>query len=207
MSVQGIFRKIINYFIGGLLILAPLTVTVWFFIFITQKASELLTKQFEWWYVGAAVLGTLLLGYVSAHFISQSISRQVEALLKKIPLLSTIFFSLKDLTEAFLGNQEKFNQPVLFRQNTGVGEQVPVLGFVTRRDVEILGDDEWLAVYIPFSFTYTGKTVFAKKQWVTPLDIDRKEALKFVLSGGITGLQTGNKTVLNTFESKSTKQE
>ncbi len=202
--MPSFLRRIINYFIGGLLILGPLAVTIWFFIYITHKVSELLTQQFEWWYVGAAVLGTILLGYVSAHFISQSISRQVEALLKKIPLLSTIFFSLKDLTEAFLGNQEKFNQPVLFRQNSGSGENVPVLGFVTRKEVEILGESDWVAVYIPFSFTYTGKTVFAKKDWITPLDIDRKEALKFVLSGGITGLQMGNKTVLNTFESKST---
>lgn len=196
-----LLRRIINYFLGGVLILAPLGITIWFFIWITQKVSDLLTVHFEWWYVGGAVVGTTLIGYASANWISQGISRQVESLLKKIPLLSTIFFSLKDLTEAFLGNQEKFNQPVLFKKDSESGEGVPILGFVTRKDVEIMQEEGWVAVYIPFSFTYTGKTVFARKEWVTPLDIDRKDALKFVLSGGITGLQSGNKTRLNTFNS------
>ena len=85
----------------------------------------------------------------------------------------------------FVGQKKKFTEPVLVRINNTTDLQK--IGFVTARDLEILGLKEGkVAVYLPHSYAFSGNLFIAPVENVTPINAAPAEVMKFIVSAGVT---------------------
>lgn len=125
----------------------------------------------------------LLAGIVVTNFITEPIRNWFIRWLNRLPLFNFLYSSIKDLTEAFVGDEKKFNEPVIVEVNeTGLKK----IGFLTQKDLTKLGLEGQVAVYFPFSYSFAGQLVIVNADKVKPLKMNGSEAMKFVVSGGVT---------------------
>ena len=87
--------------------------------------------------------------------IKQWITRQIN----RIPLFNTLYSSIKDFTEAFVGDAKKFNEPVLVTVND-MG--LKKIGFLTQHDLSKLNLPDDVIVYFPYSYSFAGQVVIVK---------------------------------------------
>jgi len=130
------------------------------------------------------VAGITLVGILFSGFIGKTLFGWLDELLTRTPLVKIIYTSLKDLIDAFVGEKKKFNEPVLVTTDS-IGTQM--MGFITRKDLEYLGIKDKVAVYCPYSYALSGRVIIVNKSQITILDINATEAMKFIVSGGVTG--------------------
>jgi uncharacterized membrane protein len=94
---------------------------------------------------------------------------------------------VKDFFEAFAGNKRKFDKSVLVCIET---TDVWQIGFITQEDLHEFGLQEYVAVYVPQAYAFTGRLYFVKRDRVRLLtDISSSEAMKFAISGGVTNIE------------------
>jgi uncharacterized membrane protein len=197
------FKKLLRYFLQGLLILAPLIITIWavagLFNFIDNILPNLLYKFFPS-LIGTdstgvprripgigfivVVLLVLLVGYISSSFVVKSLFDLFGRALEKVPGIKIIYTTVKDFFEAFAGDKKKFNKPVLVNVNEGDAWQI---GFITQHHANEFGLQEYLAVYVPFSYSIAGQLFFLPAHKIKTIDnVSSTDAMKFVISGGVT---------------------
>jgi uncharacterized membrane protein len=107
--------------------------------------------------------------------------------MNKIPFIKLIYSSIKDLIGAFVGDKRKFNKPVLVtinKENT-----LHQIGFVTQEDLSDLGLYDMVAVYFPHSYAFSGNHFLVPKTSIKPLNISGPVAMKFIVSGGVSGFK------------------
>lgn len=178
--------KFVRYFFQGLLLVAPIALTIYvlytFFIWI----DDLLDIK------GIPGLGLIIIlasltfiGFLSSTFLVRPIVAWGERILNTIPIVNIIYSSVKDLLEAFVGNKKKFNHPVLVTLNAT--ENVKRIGFVTMESVQELGiNEDLMAVYLPHSYNISGNLYFVPTRNVQRLTLPAAEVMKFIVSGGIS---------------------
>jgi uncharacterized membrane protein len=105
--------------------------------------------------------------------------------MKKLPVFNFFYTSIKDLTEAFVGDEKKFNEPVIVEMNDFGMKKI---GFLTQKDLSKLNLLEDVAIYFPLSYSFAGQLCIVKADRVKPLNIGGAEAMKFVVSGGVSNL-------------------
>lgn len=107
--------------------------------------------------------------------------------MNKIPLIKLIYATVKDLLGAFVGDKKKFNKPVLVRINKD--NSLYQIGFITQSDLSDLGLNDMVVVYFPHSYAFSGYHYFVPKENIKPLNISGPTAMKFIVSGGVSGLK------------------
>lgn len=179
-------KSLLRYFLNGLLIIAPFTLTVW----IVVAIIDWLDSMFD---VGIPGLGILLMfvlltlvGYISSYFFVKPFLVVMERLLHRVPLISIIYSSLRDLFDAFVGDNQKFNKPVIVRMSEE--SENCKLGFVTQDSLKAINIEDGVAVYFPHSYNFSGELFIVPKQNVTYLDTPSSEVMKFIVSGGVSKL-------------------
>jgi uncharacterized membrane protein len=95
-----------------------------------------------------------------------------------------IYTAIKDLMNAFVGDKKSFNKPVLVTLSPG--NNIQVLGFLTREGLENIGLADKVAVYIPQSYNIAGNLIVVSKEQVTPLSVESGDLMAFIVSGGVT---------------------
>jgi uncharacterized membrane protein len=196
-------RKLINYFLQGLIILAPIVITIWstvsLFKFIDDILPNLLHVLFPD-FVKLNAMGNpekipglgfliviilvLLVGYISSLFFISKLLEWFDLLLEKTPGVKIIYSTVKELLEAFAGNKRKFNKPVLAAIED---PEVYRLGFITQRDATKFGLEDYVTVYIPHSYAFAGVLYFVHKDRLKKVEnVSSTEAMKFIVSGGVT---------------------
>jgi len=86
---------------------------------------------------------------------------------------------------AFVGSKKKFKRPVLVTLDKA--NNIKQLGFITQEDLSDMGiDKEYMGVYMPFSYGFSGKLLIVHKDNVTPVDGSSTDVMKFIVSGGVT---------------------
>ena len=126
----------------------------------------------------------LLVGYISSIFFVSKLLQWFDLLLEKTPGVKIIYSTVKELLEAFAGNKRKFNKPVLVAIED---PEVFRLGFITQHDAKRFGLEDYVSVYIPHSYAFAGILYFVHKDRLKNLDnISSADAMKFIVSGGIT---------------------
>ena len=113
-----------------------------------------------------------------------------DAVLEKTPGVKIIYTTVKDFFEAFAGNKRKFTQPVLVSiEATDVWR----IGFMTHDDLSEFDLAEHVSVYVPHSYAFSGITYLVKRDRIRLLNnISSADAMKFVLSGGVTDVGEEN---------------
>jgi uncharacterized membrane protein len=178
-------RKLISFFFQGLLLVVPLVLTVYIVYKMFVVVDELLPYHP---FPGSGVIILLAaitsIGILGNTFIARSLNDLFHQLIKKLPLLSTIYTAIKDLLSAFVGEKRKFDSPVLVKLSKE--SNIQKLGFITQDDLRSLKMDEsQVAVYLPHSYAFSGNLFIVNRENITPIDASSAEVMKFIVSGGV----------------------
>lgn len=187
-------KAIIKSFINGLLTIVPIILVIYILVrvfnFLDSILGNVLKPYMKQDYIpGIGILATLLLitflGWLSTRFFTGKIINLIDRLLEKIPLVKTLYSVIKDTFQSFLGEKKSFSKVALVPMP---GTSMKVIGFVTSEEVEevIHSLKDHVAVYVPQTFQVAGFTFLIPKEEIEWLDIKPEEAMKFVLSGGVS---------------------
>lgn len=185
-------KTILNYFLRGMLIVFPLGATIYLVAITIEWINTTFNKLFfSWFDYNIPGLGILtgfviisLVGFVFSRAFTKPIVHLFEKLFTRTPFVSIIYTSLKDLTEAFVGEKKKFTKPVKARfGDTGVLR----FGFITQDSLEQVGLEDEVAVYCPHSYNVSGNLYILPRKDVTPIEADPADFMRFIVSGGVTG--------------------
>ncbi len=187
-------KQLLKNFINGLLTIVPIILVIYvvikIFTFLDSILGNLLKPYLKEDYIpGIGILLTVaiitFLGWLSTQYFSGKIIQIIDRFLEKIPLVKTLYSVIKDTFHSLLGEKRAFSKVALVEiPNTGMKS----IGFITSEEIENLADPlkDHIAVYVPQSFQVAGFTFLIPKEQVTILDVKPEDAMKFVLSGGIT---------------------
>jgi uncharacterized membrane protein len=189
---KGYLKRILDNFFQGLLFITPIGLTIFILFKVFDFADSLVQN-----YIADLLpfkipgLGIILLfiiisifGYFGQRLISKPMTIIFEKMLKKAPFIEMVYSSIKDFLSAFVGKEKKFKQPVLVKINPAAN--IEKIGFITETDLKELNAIGKVAVYLPWSYTFTGELIIVPIEQVTPIDISSTEAMKFVVSGGVS---------------------
>lgn len=179
-------KRLFGYFLNGLLIIAPITITVW----IAVAIIDWLDSMFD---LGVPGLGILLMvalltvvGYIGTSFLVKPFIILTERMFHKVPLIGIVYSSIKDLFNAFVGDSQKFNRPVMVKMNEN--SDIYKLGFLTQDDMSNINVTDKVAVYFPHSYNFSGELFLVPAINVVHLDMPSSDVMKFVVSGGVSNL-------------------
>jgi uncharacterized membrane protein len=197
-------QKIGKLFLQGLIAVLPVAVTIYVLYWLASSAESLLGGAIksvisEDLYVpGMGVLAGLLVilgaGILLRVWVFRRIFRWGERVLGKIPLIKSLYGSIRDLMGFFDSTKKKDFDKVVMVDLADTG--VRLMGLVTREDFSTLpegiGSDETVAVYVPMSYQIGGYTVIVRKSKVEPVDMSIEQAMRFTLTAALsTNRETG----------------
>lgn len=185
-------KRFLNFFLQGLILFIPLIITGFILVQLFNKFSEIFSFiGFSNYPILNAVLGLLgtlsfilLLGILASSYIFKQVFSFFEDKLEHAPFVRHIYSPVKDFTNAFMGNKRKFNKPVLVLTNPAA--DIQEIGFITQENLRDFNIHDKVAVYLPFSYSLSGKLIIVPVSNIKPLEADAADAMKFVVSGGVT---------------------
>ena len=188
-------KKLTGYFLQGLLYVAPISLTFyviyWLFIFTDNLLQSFFRDLFGISIPGLGVLviiiGLIILGLIGQTIIAKPFKLLLNNVIYKIPILKLIYSSLKDFFSAFVGKEKKFNRPVKVKLNKN--DNILRIGFLTNENLKGFQAEDYVAVYFPFSYTFTGETFLVPKESIEPINIAPTEVLKFLMAGGVVEIE------------------
>jgi uncharacterized membrane protein len=193
-------RLLTKLFLQGLAAMLPIVLTGWILYWLATTAEAFLGGFVKWlfpelpyWTGLGVLLGVALVfgvGLLMNAWITRRLVAAAESLLERIPLVKTIYGSIRDLAHMLTpkGPGERFQKVV----SVAVADRVRVIGFVTREDFaglpDALGDrDELIGVYLPMSYQIGGYTAYMPRAAVEPLAMSVEDAMRFTLTAGMSG--------------------
>ncbi len=188
-AYAGNMRRLVYYFLQGLIFLVPIVITLWAvgsaFLAIDRWIGRLIKVPVFGLGFAVMLVGVTVFGFLASNFLTRRLLQYFEQLLDRLPLLKLLHTSIKDLMSAFVGEKRRFNKPVLV-DVAGDG-RLRAVGFVTHDSMERFGRPDDVAVYFPQSYNFAGQVVIVPRAAVTALAIDAYDAMAFIVSGGVTG--------------------
>ena len=202
MSQKKPVRLLIHYFLQGMLVLAPVAITLyaayWLvtsiddlipILTVTNDEGKVIVRNFGLGFLMILVTITLV-GYFSTFFIQSRIFNFFDRMLERAPGIKFIYSTTKDFFEAFAGEKKKFNRPVLANIDDN---DVWRVGFLTQENMEDFGLKDYVSVYIPMSYSIAGNVYLIPASRIKPINeqVSAAEAMKFAISGGVTKVEEG----------------
>ncbi len=180
------YQKIIQYFLQGLLILGPVSITIYFIYEIFDKIDNILRPVINIPGIGfvTIIAFIILTGYLSSFFVMSRILSVMDKYLERTPGVKLFYSFIRDFFEAFAGNKKKFTKSVLANvDDTNVWR----VGFITQEDMSSFGMENYVAVYLPMAYSVAGNVYIVPKERVKPItNISAAQSMKFAVSGGVT---------------------
>ena len=192
---RSIFARIRNYFIAGVVVLIPIGITVYLTIFLVSISSKILPKEINPNHylpynipgleIIISVILITLIGWLSLSFIGKRLLDLFNNILKRIPILRTIYSALGQMTEAFTKtDKEKKNVVLVEYPRKGSW----AVGFATKENSGEISDKtkrNLINVFVPTTPNPTsGFLLMFPKEEVIYLDLTFEEASKFIVSAG-----------------------
>ncbi len=194
--MNRIGRALLNYLIKGLLIVLPIGLSIFIVIWAVTTVDS--------WVNVNNILGVnpvtgesqnipglglvlvvgiiLMAGIFVTYFVTEPMYNWFQRMMDKLPIVKFIYSSIKDLTEAFVGDEKKFSHPVLVE----VEGDLKRIGFLTQGDLTSIGLPGESIVYFPFSYSFAGQVYVVKNEKMKPLEMSAADAMKLVVSGGVS---------------------
>jgi uncharacterized membrane protein len=180
------YQRLIQYFLQGLLILGPVSITIYFIYEIFDKIDNILRPAINIPGIGfVIIIGFIItVGYLSSFFVMGRILSVMDKLLERTPGIKLFYSFVRDFFEAFAGNKKKFTNSVLANvDDTDVWR----IGFITQDDMSSFGMENYVAVYLPMAYSVAGNVYIVPKERVKPItNISATQSMKFAVSGGVT---------------------
>ena len=192
---SSIFKRLRNYFIAGVVVLIPIGITIYLTIFITSISSKILPKEINpnhylpYDIPGVEIIITLFLitfiGWLSLSFLGKKLLNIFNNILKKIPILRTIYSAIVQMTETFT-KTDKGKKNVVLVEYPRKGSWA--VGFVTQENKGDITDKLQKKLVNVFIHTTPNPTsgflLMFPKDEVIYLDLTFEEASKFIVSAG-----------------------
>ncbi|MFP4350993.1 MAG: DUF502 domain-containing protein, partial [Thermodesulfobacteriota bacterium] len=192
-----------SLFVKGFLTILPLAVTLYIIFWIIGSAEALVGGLFililpDAWYIpGMGILGgvVILIGLglmMEKKGVQRAVSRYGERLMESIPVVKTLYGSMKNLVNFFsmASDEGKGAEKVVL---VTLADNIRLVGFLTGDAQKQLGitpdDGDNVAVYIPMSYQIGGFTVYIPRSRIEPLDMSFEDATKLVLTAGVGSKQ------------------
>lgn len=192
-------KKISRYFIQGLIMVAPIAITIYSIKLLINLIDSFFIKYIVQ-IVGFKIPGLsliilvlliTLIGVLGSSFVFKPILKYADKLISQTPLIKIIYTSIKDFMNAFVGKDKKFTEPVSVKIYNN--SNIEKLGFITQRDLSQLGmAEDKIAVYFPHSYNFSGNLFIVSSSMVTPLNIAPAEVMKFIVTAGVTNIEDSN---------------
>jgi uncharacterized membrane protein len=200
---KKILSILAQFFFQGVILLAPIGVTIWvivsLFNWVDNFLPNLLNTLFPVKFAMVdgripkvtglgfvvAIAMVLFIGWLSSLFFVERLVAVFDKILERTPGVKIIYSSVKDFLEAFAGNKKKFDQPVLVNVDA---VDVWRVGFITQESTDHFGLKEHVTVYVPHSYAISGITYMVPFTNIKrlPAGVSASEAMKYVVSGGVT---------------------
>ena len=192
---RSIFARIRNYFIAGVVVLIPIGITVYLTIFLVSISSKILPKEINpnnylpydvpGVEIVTAVLLITLIGWLSLSFLGKKLLKLFNNILKKIPILRTIYSAIVQMTETFT-KTDKGKKNVVLVEYPRKGSWA--VGFATKEnsgEITRKINKKLINVFIPTTPNPTsGFLLMFPEDEVIYLDLTFEEASKFIVSAG-----------------------
>jgi uncharacterized membrane protein len=186
-------KRFFKYFLNGFLIMAPITLTIYIIVAVIAWLDAMFDigelpglGRIPGLGIFIIVILLTIVGYLGSSFLVRPFLVLMERLVTKVPLVSIIYSSLKDLFDAFVGDNQKFNCPVMVKMHDT--PETFRMGFITQDNLASLHMEDLVAVYFPDSYNISGELWFVKKDNVRFIQLPSSEVMKFVVSGGVAKL-------------------
>ena len=179
-------RRLLNYFLRGLVLVAPLAITLYVCWIVFVRIDGWLGLPIPG--LGFVLLIALitLVGFLGSNLITRGMVAIVDQTLGRLPFVRLLYTSTKDLLNAFVGEKRRFDKPVLVR--VSAGSEARLVGFVTQDSLDRLGMPGYAAVYFPQSYNFAGNLVVFPSAQLERLDAASADVMAFIVSGGVTGV-------------------
>lgn len=195
--MNKIGRIALNYLIKGLLIVVPIAVSIFIVVWAVTTVDSWLnvnnilgvnpitgeSRNIPGLGLLTVLAIILMAGVFVTNFVTEPMYLWFQRNMHRLPLLNFIYSSIKDLTEAFVGDEKKFNHPVIVE----VEGDLKKIGFLTQNDLKRLELPDEVAVYFPLSYSFAGQLCIVKREKVKDLKMSAADAMKLVVSGGVSG--------------------
>ena len=178
--------SLLGFFLRGLVFIAPIMITFAIIKWVIKTLDNILPLTTPGLGILVMLLTITILGYFGSKL---PLFGWFENLLIRTPGVKFIYGSIKDMLEAFVGDKKRFNQPVLVKMNDS---GLMKIGFITSKEFSSLNQpallNDFVGVYFPHSYNFSGNHFLVHKDKVTPLDSNSTDVMKYVVSGGVTDL-------------------
>jgi len=196
---KSIFSSIRNNFIAGIVVLIPIGITLYLTIFIIRISGKIIPKEINpnnylpFNIPGVEIIIALLvitfIGWLSLSFLGKKFFEIFNNILKKIPILRTIYSAIGQMTETFTKSDSKDKSVVLLEYPR---KGIWVVGFATKENKGIIrnkvGEDA-INVFVPTTPNPTsGFLLMVPKKDLIYLDVSFEQASKFIVSAGTTNI-------------------
>ncbi len=187
--MRRIAAILIRSFLQGLLILSPIAITAYVIYIVFDSVDSLVP-----WVprgLGFVIIIAIVtfIGYMGTRFfLGKMLFDAFDNMLQHVPGIKYIYSSIKEVMGSFVGDKKRFNKPVWLCVNHN--PEMWRIGFMTQKDLAYLGMANKVAVYLPHSYAVSGWVVIVEIKNIKPVTkMTAAEAMKFAVSGGITGLE------------------
>ena len=196
---KSIFAKIRNNFIAGIVVLIPIGITLYLTLFLVRISGKVIPKEINpnnylpFDIPGVEILIALLvitiIGWLSLSFLGKKFFELFNNILKKIPILRTIYSAIGQMTESFTKSDNKQKSVVLLEYPR---KGIWAVGFATKENEGIIKEkvnEELVNVFVPTTPNPTsGFLLMVPKKDLIFLDISFEQASKFIVSAGTTNI-------------------
>jgi len=190
------FKSISKIFITGFITLLPVVLTIYLLYWLAVTSEHVMGNALELvlpdtvYFPGLGMIAGLVVVFIVGLMMNAYMVQQLfmlgEQLLYRLPLIKTVYRAFRDFFDFFSPKKEQFGQVVAVTLNG-----MELVGFVTQENPQRLPesfrDRDSVLVYLPMSYMVGGYTVLVSRSEVRPLKMSMEEAMRFVLTAGITG--------------------
>jgi uncharacterized membrane protein len=190
------FKSISKTLLTGIITVLPVLLTIYLLFWMVGSSERMMGQALKWvlpghfYFPGLGVIVGVLLLFVVGLLMKAYVVRELfafgERLLLKLPLIKSIYRSLRDFFDFLSPKDKKPGQVVAVNLNG-----MEIIGLVTQEDPQRLPesfrDQDKVMVYFPMSYMIGGFSMFVPRSAIRPLKMGKDEAIRFVMTAGITG--------------------
>ncbi len=196
---KSIFTRLRNNFIAGVVVLIPIGITLYLTLFLIKLSTNLIPKEINpnnylpFDIPGLEILIALILitfvGWLSLSFLGKKFFELFNNILRKIPILRTIYSAIGQMTESFTNNQKNKSSVVLVEYPR---KGIWAVGFATKENKGIISskvNEELINIFLPTTPNPTsGFLLMVPKKELIYLDVSFEQASKFIVSAGTSDI-------------------
>lgn len=189
-------RFVSKTLLTGFIAIFPMVLTIYLLYWLGVSSEQVMGKAFRYilpadaYFPGlgmfAGVVIVFIVGLMMNAYLVRKLFSLGEGLLYRLPLIKSVYRAFRDFFDFFSPSKEGLGQVVAV-----TFKGMELIGFVTQEDPQRLPssfrDRGCVLVYLPMSYMVGGYTILVPRDEIRPLQMTRDEAMRFVLTAGITG--------------------